>query len=89
MHIVMEFIDGRTYNDFKQVSLEERKQCLRRVEQLHDIGLLHGDLRAPNFIMTPKGVFIIDFGRSKFVDSGEEQQLDKEMTNFRRLININ
>ena len=84
----MDFIDGRTYNDFKQVSLEERKQCLRRVQQLHEIKLLHCDLRAPNFIMTPRGVIIIDFGRSKFVKQGEEQQLDKEMTNFRNLIKI-
>lgn len=83
----MDFIDGRTYNNFKEVSVEERKQCLQRVEQLHAIGLLHGDLRAPNFIMTPRGVFIIDFGRSKFVEPGEEQ-LEEEMSDFQQLIKI-
>lgn len=88
MHIVMDFIDGRTYNNFKEVSVEEKEQCLQRVEQLHAIKLLHGDLRAPNFIMTSKGVFLIDFGRSKFVKPGEEQQLDEEMDDFRHLIKI-
>ena len=88
MHIVMDFIDGRTYNDFNQVSVKEKEQCLQRVEQLHAIRLLHGDLRAPNFIMTSRGVFLIDFGRSKFVKPGEEQQLDEEMADFRDLIKI-
>lgn len=88
MHLVMDFIDGRTYNDFKKVSVEEKKQCLKRVEQLHSVRLLHGDLRASNFIMTPNGVFIIDFGLSKFVEPGQEQELDKEMVKFRNLINV-
>lgn len=84
----MDFIEGRTYNDFNQVSDEEKQQCLKRVDQLHAIRLLHGDLRAPNFIMTPNGVFIIDFGRSRFINPGEEEKLELEKNAFRLLANV-
>ena len=83
MHIVMDFIEGRKYGAFEQMSFEEKNQCLDRVEKLHSIRLLHGDLRAPNFIFSSSGVFVIDFGRSKFVEPGQEQQLQMDMDYFR------
>ena len=82
----MDFIEGQRieyFND-KGFTLEVKKQCLKRVEQLHAIRLLHGDLRAPNFIITSSGVFIIDFGLSRFVGQGEEKELELEMAKFRR-----
>ena len=50
------------------------------------MALLHGDLRAPNFILTSSGVFIIDFGLSRFVEPGQEKELELEMNDFRSLI---
>lgn len=80
----MDFIDGRKYDKFAQFSAEEKLKCLERVEQLHAIKLLHGDLCASNFIISKSGVvFLIDFGRSRFVQTGEEKELELEMKNFR------
>ena len=81
VHIVMDFIEGHRIDDFNDnsVTLEVKEQCLKRVEELHAIRLLHGDLRAPNFILASSGVFIIDFGRSRFVEPGKENELELEM----------
>ena len=86
----MDFIEGQQIEDFndKSVTFEVKKQCLQRVEELHAIRLLHGDLRAPNFILTLSGVFIIDSGRSRFVETSQENELELEMANFRRLLNV-
>ena len=86
----MDFIDGNQIEEFddKSVTLEVKNQCLKRVEQPHSIRLLHGDLRAPNFILTSSGVFIIDFGRSKFVEPGQEKELELEMAKFRKKLNV-
>lgn len=90
MHIVMDFVNGQTYKYFHQLSVEIKRQCLKRVEQLHAIRLLHGDLRIQNFIINKNGVvFIIDFGRSKFIEPGEEAELELEMANFRLELNLN
>ena len=82
----MDFIEGNRIEHFddKGVTVEVKNQCLKRVEQLHAIRLLHGDLRAPNFIITSSGVFIIDFGRSRFVGPDQEKELESELANFRR-----
>lgn len=90
MHIVMDFIEGRRIDDFNDnsVTLEVKEQCVKRVEELHAIRLLHGDLRAPNFILASSGVFIIDFGRSRFVEPGQENEIELEMADFRRLLKV-
>ena len=86
----MDFIEGHRIDDFndKSVTLEVKEQCVKRVEELHSIKLLHGDLHASNFILASSGVFIIDFGRSRFVEISQENELELEMEKFRRILNV-
>lgn len=53
--------------------------CLARVKRLHASNVLHGDLRAPNFIVQPnKKVFVIDFGRSEILEENASIQEKEE-----------
>lgn len=93
-YMAYDFIDGKVYNEFEDMPDDVIKACIQRVEQLHSLNLMHGDLRAPNFIVktrydfdaqtqpTPKyDVVIIDFGRSEFVQN--LKFLDYEMYSFK------
>lgn len=63
---------------------EIKMACHQRVKQLHASNILHGDFRAPNFIVQDDGnVFVIDFGRSEIVNKDSKStKLDREMENF-------
>lgn len=73
--VVMEYIDGSTLAAAKCDMDEEtkervRSQVKRALEILHDCGLVFGDLRFPNIIITKEGkVRLIDFNWA-----GEEGQ---------------
>ena len=89
-----DFIDGQVYYDFEDMPDDVIKACIQRVEQLHSLNLMHGDLRAPNFIVKTRNEFdaqtqrttkydvvIIDFGRSEFVQN--LKLLEYEMHSFK------
>ena len=48
-------------------------QLLNRVEQLHDLGYVHGDIKLQNIVFgkkDPKKIYLLDFGLcSKYIDS--------------------
>ena len=73
--VVMEYIDGDTFAVAKQKKSEElaetvRSAVRRALELLHSHGLVFGDLRPPNVMITKHGeVKLIDFGWA-----GEEGQ---------------
>lgn len=50
-YMAYDFIDGQVYNEFEEMPDDVIKACIQRVEQLHSLNLMHGDLRAPNFIV--------------------------------------
>lgn len=65
-------------------------QCLDCVEALHKKGILHGDLRALNFIIDKNKVYIIDFGLSKILDQNDPESkelLNEEMSLIKKEFN--
>lgn len=73
--LVCDFIDGYVCESFNGMDQRTKNACLERVEQLHASNVLHGDLRAENFIVQFQKsdnkvfkVFVIDFGRSKILE---------------------
>ncbi len=86
--LVTEYIEGKVYQSFKQMCQSKKNACLDCVSKLHKSNILHGDLRAPNFIVQSKNnVFVIDFGRSKIIEEDTKRELDAEMKYFKRLLN--
>jgi tRNA A-37 threonylcarbamoyl transferase component Bud32 len=49
--IVIDYIDGKCYQEFSDMSDKVKMACRRSIEQLHKLGIVHGDIRAPNFII--------------------------------------
>ncbi len=69
----------------------EKKACIDCVNLLHASNVLHGDLRAPNFIVQPGyGAVIIDFGQSKILkeDIDSKRQLENEKRTFLRELKL-
>ena len=76
--VVMEYVDGNTFAVAKQKMSEESVEAVRAavrsaLELLHSHGLVFGDLRSPNIMITKDGkVKLIDFdwageeGRAKY-----------------------
>lgn len=49
--IVVDFIDGVCFTDFKDMSDEERTACKESIDQLHENMVVHGDINPENFIV--------------------------------------
>lgn len=78
--MVTDFIEGKVYEEYNEMPSEVIHTLVNQVKQLHKLNILHGDLRAPNFIVREdKTVAMIDFGRSKFATQSE---LEQEMKQF-------
>ncbi len=58
--------------DYKQIG----KELGQKIKQIHDRGIIHGDLTTSNFIVTKKGTFILDFGLSFFSMKVEDKAVD-------------
>ena len=65
--IVMEFIDGINVRDL----LDEKPE----LSELHDMGIIHGDLTTSNMILKD-GIHLIDFGLSFFSNKLEDKAVD-------------
>lgn len=77
--LVCDFIEGHVYDSFDEMDQRTKLACLARVKQLHASNVLHGDLRAPNFIVqSDQNVFVIDFGRSKILQKSASIQEKEE-----------
>lgn len=83
----MEYIQGRNLLEFmekRDYQLPEAMvrhfglQILRGVEYLHNLGIIHRDLKLENLMMTSDEsdatVKIVDFGLSKIVGHNEKTQ---------------
>jgi serine/threonine protein kinase len=43
------------------------KRCLQVLALIHKLGLMHRDIKALNFMISPAGIFLIDFGMASEV----------------------
>lgn len=98
--LVCDFINGHVYESLDEMEHKTKLACLERVKQLHASNILHGDLRAANFVVQFQPeikVFIIDFGRSKILDKNAEthekeefeESLVEEMNDFKSELKLN
>lgn len=81
--LVCDFIVGHIYDSFDEMDQRTKIACLERVKQLHASNVLHGDLRAYNFIVqlseqSDNKVFVIDFGRSEILEKNASVQETKK-----------
>lgn len=74
---IMDYIDGNTFEQaiFKEgivYSLEKSllltKQLLSIVRSIHEMGIVHRDLRIPNILIKDECLFIIDFGLAAYIN---------------------
>ena len=79
LFLVMEFVEGETLRQrlTRPVTLEAfldlGAQCAEALVAAHRAGLVHGDIKPENIMLTPAGqVKILDFGLAKNLPSGEE-----------------
>ena len=95
-YIMYEYIEGKNLSDYKFNDLKEKIEVLASVAEklyiIHQLFLVHGDLKPTNIMITPnKDIYIIDFATSKYV--GERigygtkkycsiNQLNKEKANI-------
>jgi tRNA A-37 threonylcarbamoyl transferase component Bud32 len=49
--IASQFIHGEIYNRFVDMSLQELRACYDALQELHSYDVVHGDVRAPNFVI--------------------------------------
>lgn len=84
-YLICEFITGEHLR-FNKLSDQRRVQYLNALSAIHDLGILHGDLREENFLATETEVFIIDFGLSRRAAPSE---LTHEYNHLRRILNMN
>ena len=78
--LVCDFIAGHIYDSFDEMDQRTKVACLERVSQLHASNVLHGDLRAYNFIVQLQNnkVFVIDFGSSEILEKNATVQETKK-----------
>jgi len=81
-----EYLNGRPLNKNKRKIAEK---LIRRIETLHSLSIIHGDIRKENIMVQVKkasgriGVRLIDFGLSKFAD---KEIISEETEKLYRLI---
>ncbi len=87
--LVTDYIEGKVFQKFKHMSQSEKDACRECIVKLHESNILHGDIRAPNFIVqqSNRKVFVIDFGRAKIINEDTEGKIAAEMDSFDRQLN--
>ena len=58
--------------------------ALLTLKSIHRAGILHGDIRQENILVSDAGGTIIDFGHSKLCD--DKKAKDKELAQLRYLL---
>ncbi len=84
--IFMQFVNGKLVRDMNEKSIP--KTCLKIgkiVGKLHQNGIMHGDLTTSNFIVTPKHLFLIDFGLANRTVKPDDHAVDLRL--FKEILN--
>ena len=84
--IYLQFIKGKLVRDLpiKQI-IKTCKEIGEIVGVLHKNGVMHGDLTTSNFILSQKGLVIIDFGLSQKTDKIDDHAIDLRL--FKEVLN--
>lgn len=77
---------GRLKKD-KSILKKITNKLEKRVDQLHELGISHGDIRQKNMMVNVRetkrvGVRLIDFGLSKF---GDKEEIEKDKENLQKI----
>ncbi|KIM75061.1 hypothetical protein PILCRDRAFT_13876 [Piloderma croceum F 1598] len=67
-------------------SVSDCKSSLSTLQSIHRAGILHGDIRQENILVSDFGVTIIDFGHSKQCD--DQGAKDRECTRLRYILGM-
>jgi TP53 regulating kinase-like protein len=84
--IYLQFIPGKLIRDLppKQI-VKTCKEIGKIVGILHKNGVMHGDLTTSNFILSRKGLAILDFGLSQKTDKIDDFAIDLRL--FKEVLN--
>ena len=84
--IYLQFIKGKLVRDLptKQI-MRTCKKIGELVGVLHKNGIMHGDLTTSNFILSQKGLVILDFGLSQKTDKIDDYAIDLRL--FKEVLN--
>jgi len=84
--IYLQFIKGKLIRDLpaKQI-IQTCKKIGKMVGILHRNGVMHGDLTTSNFILSQKGLVILDFGLSQKTDKIDDFAVDLRL--FKEVLN--
>ncbi|KAF8351680.1 hypothetical protein F5887DRAFT_1069354 [Amanita rubescens] len=64
----------------------DRKSALSILKSIHRAGILHGDIRRANILISDLGITIIDFGHSK--QSDDQETKDEELEQLRSCLRL-
>ena len=84
--IYLQFIKGKLVRDLpvKQI-VKICKEIGKIVGTLHKNGIMHGDLTTSNFILSQRGLVILDFGLSQKTDKIDDYAIDLRL--FKEVLN--
>ena len=84
--IYLQFIKGKLVRDLpiKQI-IRACEEIGKIVGVLHKNGIMHGDLTTSNFILSQKGLVILDFGLSQKTDKIDDYAIDLRL--FKEVLN--
>lgn len=68
---LIEYIEGR------HATISDLPACNAIVQELHGLGILHGDLNKHNFLVSERGVLMVDFETAK--KSEDSEAMEKEL----------
>lgn len=77
MNIKMSFIKGDVLKNVFEDNYQELSQEIgRKIGELHNQGIIHGDLTTSNMILADKELNFVDFGLSFFSEKDEDKAVD-------------
>ncbi len=84
--IIMDFIQGSQVKTLIQTMNEQDKKKLFThigilIGQLHNSGIVHGDLTTSNMILQDSKVYFVDFGLGDYSNGVEDQGVDLHLMN--------
>jgi len=85
--LVIEYIKGEKFQEFSEMPEENKRKCLQCVQELHLKNIAHGDLRAPNFILTSDRIFLFDYGESTL--EADKETIENEIKEFKFQLDLN
>ena len=84
--IYLQFIQGRLVRDLPQKQIVKTcKEIGTIVGTLHKNGVMHGDLTTSNFILSRKGLVILDFGLAQKTNMIDDYAIDLRL--FKEVLN--